>query len=403
VATNRWRGDAPAVKQVVTLTVGSSTAGHTFITVINGKSYTVTANGTDTTAQLAAAVQALLAASTEPEFLEVAWTVSTNVVTGTAQTAGKPFTVATTGSTGTYTLATPTASSGPNHVDVAANWSLGAVPGVGDDVLIDGGSDLLYFGTLAAAAYASWRAKASFAGKIGLPRLNSAGYVEYRPRAWPLATAVPAVIGEGDGSGPVLVNITSGLALDLTVHTTGTRQDPAVPVVNVSGCTSGTLSAASGDVGLAADDDTLTATVTTANLTENVTLTVGQNATVTTLNLDGGTLVGFGTVTTLNQTAGTGTLYKAPTTITSDGGKLYPRFTGTVTTVTARGQGNRATDPDIDFSLDRRPRTLTDHSFTGGARLYDPDKTTVWTNAGTWDAASLAVSDLGRRFTLQRT
>ena len=40
MATNRWLGHAAETAQVTTLTVGSSTNGHTFITTINGKAIT---------------------------------------------------------------------------------------------------------------------------------------------------------------------------------------------------------------------------------------------------------------------------------------------------------------------------------------------------------------------------
>jgi hypothetical protein len=216
-------------------------------------------------------------------------------------------------------------------------------------------------------------------------------------------TAVPIVIGEGDGAGPALVNITSGSALDLTVHMTGTRTDPAVPVVNISGCSSGTINVSSGDVGLAADDDTLTATVTTATINQDATLSVGKGATITTANNDGGTINGYGTVTTLNLTAGTVTLFTAPTTVTADGGRVNVRYTGTTTTMTARGQGNPSSDPVVDCTLDPRDRTFTNSTFTGGAALLDPDKTTIWSNPGTWDEASLKASVLGTRYNLQRT
>src|ERR1700736_2287329 len=116
MATPRWRGDAPAVKQVNTATVGGTAAGGQVYTVtINGKTVSYTAAGGDTNNTIAGALQALLAASTIPEFQEVAWTVATNVITGTSAVAGRPFTN-TSSATGTGTLvrATTTASSGPN-------------------------------------------------------------------------------------------------------------------------------------------------------------------------------------------------------------------------------------------------------------------------------------------------
>jgi hypothetical protein len=403
MAINRWRGDAPAVSQVVTLVVGSTTAGHTFITTMNGKSITYTAGGAETTSTIATAIQELLSASTIPEFQEVTWTVDTATVTGTAATPGVPFTVSKSG-TGTYTLTTVTASSGPNHADLAANWSLGTTPGSTDDVLIDGGPDLLYIGSLAGAAYNSFRVKASFTGAIGLPLRNEAGYIEYRTRVYPINNAVPVTIGEGDGQGPFRVNLTCGTAISLVVHKTGNRQSDSIPVVNVVGSSSGTVTVASGDVGLASDDDNTAITVTTLTVDNDAVVTVGNGATATTVNQTGGQLMAYGTVTTLNIVyPGIATLFGMPTTITADGGTINLRGTGTITTLTARGQGDTQFAPRVNCDDNPRAKTFTNCTFTGGASLNDPDKSVTFTNAGTWDRASLLASDLGSRFTLTRT
>ncbi len=402
MATNRWRGDAANVSQITTLTVGSATNTEMFTTTINTKVITYTAGAAETTSTVATAIQALLAASNIPEFQEITWTVASAVVTGTASTPGVPFAV-TAGGTGTYTAATPTASKGSSDASTLANWSAGTLPAAAEDILIDSGADILYgLGGITPAIYASFKVKASFTGQIGLPYWNPAGYVEYRTRYYPVATTSPIKIGEGDGAGPTRVYISSGLVLDLTVFATGVRQE-SVPVVNVYGCTSGVVSVVSGDVGIAADDDTQTATVTTATVNDGATYTVGTGATTTTLNQDGAVVLSFGTVTTLTQYSGTTTLYAAPTTITADGGKVIGYYTGTTTTATFRGQGNPQTDPVLDFSNDTRARTITNGSFTGGSSLLDPDKTTVWSNAQTWDSASLALSQLGPRFSLTRT
>ena len=409
IATNRWLGNAAPVAQVVTLLVGSNTNTHTFITTINGKSYTVTANGTLTTAELATDIQELLDASTDPRFAEVTWTVDGSTVTGTAKTAGKPFTVSKSG-TGTYTLTTTVASSGPNHVDLTENWSLGATPTTGDDVLIDGGPDLLYgFENVASAVYGSVRVLASFAGRLGLPYRDESGdYVQYRGRALLVGTAVPVTIGEGEGSGPTLCNLTIATAADVTVLKTGSRASADVPAVNVAGCGSGTVSVATGDVGIAADDDTLSATVTTATANEGASLVFGKGSTVTTANIYGASAVGRGTVGTWNLRGGVvddyGTVstavvaYPAP-----DGETIYRRrATGTIATATFRGQPGQVA-PRFDASLDPRAKTITNGEFTGGAVLYDPDGTVVFSNAQTWDRASLRDSEVGPRFTFTRT
>ncbi|HEY1188817.1 MAG TPA: hypothetical protein VGE74_14275, partial [Gemmata sp.] len=304
MATNKWRGDYLARAQVVTLVVGSATSGHTFVTTINGKSVTVTAGTGETTSTVASAIQAALSAADAPEFKEVTWSVDTATVTGTAATAGVPFTVTKSG-TGTYALTTITTSTGPNHADEPHNWSLGALPGAGDDVVVDVPVDLLYgWENLPAAAFNSLRITAAFEANLGLPRRNPGGYAEYRQRFWALDTAVPLEIGAGDGQGPKRCHIQIDTALSAVVHKTGQRQSQNEPVVNFVGASSGTLSVASGDVGLAGDDGALACTVTTAAVDGDATLTVGSGATATTVNQTGGALLGYGAVGTLNTTGG---------------------------------------------------------------------------------------------------
>jgi hypothetical protein len=418
MSVNRWRGDAIPQAQTETFTVGSSTAGQTFGVTINGKTLSYTAVSGDTVATVTNGLQAVLSASSAPaEFQEVTWTSDgVSAVTATAATPGVPFVTATAG-TGTLTKATVTASSGPSHADAAANWTLGALPTTGDDVLIDGGADLLYgLQNLTAAAYNSLRVQASFTGNIGLPvwhnsgggfTSSGSGYYEYRTRQWSLHTAVPVTIGEGSGAGPKLVNLAVATALDLVVLKTGTPTSAggavATPAVNVSGCSSGTLSIAAGSVGIAADDNSLAATVGTASMTGG-TLTVGVGATVTTLNQDAGTVNAYGAVATLTLNSGTYTQYDGSlTTVTANGGTVDYRIGGTITSATFQNQGGSQNTATLECANDPRAKTITAGSFTGGAVLHDPFKTTTWTSAQTWDAPSLAASSLGPKFTLTRT
>lgn len=412
MATNRWLGHAAATYYTVTLTVASTTSGHTFITTINGKSITYTAGAAETTTTIATGIQALLAASVIPEFTEISWTSAAAVVTGTGRIIGRSHTVTKSG-TGTYNLS-ETQATGPSFADNTANWSLGTLPGAGDSVLIDGGPDILYgLNGLSAAAYTIFEVKASFGrGRIGLPYRNtSAGtsnsYVEYRTRYWPMATAVPVEIGEGDGDGPIRVNIDITTAADVTVWKTGQREDPTVPCVNLKGAGSGTVSVIDGDVGLAADDNTAAITVTTGTHGAGI-LTVGPGATVTTLNHRGGEVLNYGATPTVVQRGGTYRLYgTAATAFTMDpepdaATVLEWRAGGTIGTLTARGQPGRQ-PPFIDCSLDPRAKTVTNGTITGGARVNDPDGTVTMSNPLTSDAASLATSDWGQRFTFTRT
>ena len=144
MAYTAWKGGATAVAQVSTITLNNDTDdAETDLTVTltaeNGSTQqeSITPSGTDETV-IAAALQAELAASTQTLFAAVTWTQATNVVTGTAKTAGVPFyfSSAYTGGTGTTTDATGTASAGPNDWNTTGNWTGGAVPSSGDDVTI---------------------------------------------------------------------------------------------------------------------------------------------------------------------------------------------------------------------------------------------------------------------------
>lgn len=87
-----WRGDAPAVAQVVTVTPANVESGDVFSLAMNGKSVSVTA----ATASASAVVDSLAAAitaSSHPEFAEITAIASGGVLTLTANTAGVPFTV----------------------------------------------------------------------------------------------------------------------------------------------------------------------------------------------------------------------------------------------------------------------------------------------------------------------
>jgi roadblock/LC7 domain-containing protein len=95
MSTRGWAGGAAKVAQVSTFTVGGTYAdGQTYSVTINGKvvSYTsVTADSAN--ADAAVGLLAALQASAYPEFLEITWaSVSSLVISGTANTAGKPFT-----------------------------------------------------------------------------------------------------------------------------------------------------------------------------------------------------------------------------------------------------------------------------------------------------------------------
>lgn len=416
MAENFWRGDALAVAQVNTITVGGTpAAGQVYSVTINRKVVSYTAIGGDTNAIIAAALQVALAAATPAEFTEVTWTYAAAgvVVTGTATTAGVPFTN-TSGATGTGTCvtATATANTGPNSVDNAANWSLNAVPVNTDDVIIQGTDSSLLYGLTALSGVTpnSFQVRASFTGRIGLPDNNPAGYVEYRTKTLSIAGNSPVTIGEGEGQGSTLIRLAAGTGSTVVVvESTGAAPNDAAAafMISNSGATN-TLAVLSGNVAVAGSAGE-TATFSTiqvgggsaSNLLPAPVLSVGFGATIgTSLTLNSGSVLNRVTCPQLYQIGGTyiqdaGTL----TNVQCSGGTVVYQSTGTTTLATFRNPG-----ATCDCSQDPRARTFTNCSFTAGAILNDPSKSITFTNAGTWDSASLAASatSIGTNFTLQR-
>jgi hypothetical protein len=179
-------------------------------------------------------------------------------------------------------------------------------------------------------------------------------------------------------------------------------------VVNVSGCRDGALVATGGSIGLAADDDSLSGSIGTMTISGSATMTIGPGGSVSTISQDGGTVESAGAVDGLTINGGsftlTGTLGSVDASPSLSGQvEVLWQTGGTIDSATFTGQGPGQTAPILDCSVDPRAKTLTNATFTGGAQLYDPTKTVTLTNPISMDRASLAASDLGPAFTLQRT
>jgi hypothetical protein len=124
------------------------------------------------------------------EFQELTATAAAGVVTVTTTSAyrGKPFTLTATKSStsGTVTVATPTAATGPNHADNADNWEGGTLPTTGDIMRFDTGNVSVLHGLTYYTdntIECSIEITGDYTGQIGLPQFDAGlGYAEYRPR-----------------------------------------------------------------------------------------------------------------------------------------------------------------------------------------------------------------------------
>lgn len=392
MSTRRWRGDAPRTAQVNTVTVGGTAAnGQIYSVTINGKTVSYTATGGDTNTTIAAALKANLAASLIPEFLEVTWTVLTTVITGTARTAGKPFTN-TSSATGTGTLVTAiaTANSGPNVVSAGANWEGGSVPADGDDVVFDSGSaDVLYDLDQNAVTPASILVDVGYRGRIGLPELNADDsvntYAEYREkylRYGNSGDAQTVTVTIRGGAGRIKLNTGTAQAV-WNVNDSGQPLEADVPAVLLKGThTSNALNVSRGNVGVAtfAGESANLAAVNVGYRTNragdaSVRLGSGVSLANAMIVQTGGTLeINSATSgsATLTQYDGTLTLNAgAQTGLAVRGGQCIFNSSGTLGGATVvSGDGH------LDFSQDLRAKTVTNpiDLFGPDARLSDPNK-----------------------------
>ncbi|HEY2250717.1 MAG TPA: hypothetical protein VGH74_06635 [Planctomycetaceae bacterium] len=390
--TNRWRGDAPSIAQVQTITIGTNDVATTYKVTINGKPVSVPGNAGGANNTAADLANALKTAGVPQEFAEVSWSVATNVVTGTAAKAGKPFTlaVAVSGGSGTISTAVTTSSSGPNDAGIAANWSTGALPATGDDVVFDSGaSDVLYGLDQHAVTPGSMTVSPGFTGKIGLPAVNadnaSATYFEYRPQYLQYGTTgvggtVDVTISGGagrikfdQGTAPAIWNVTNSAQ----------RLEAGIPSVLLKGTNAANaLNVNKGDVGVAFFGGEV-ATLLSLNVGYETNpagdSTVWLGAGVT---LADATLVQTGGNLTVNSaTSGTATITQydgnltlqtgAQTGLAVLGGTCVYNSTGTLGgTPVIGGSGT------LDFSQDLRAKTVTNPINLYGAKskLLDPNK-----------------------------
>ncbi len=388
MSTVIWQGQAPAVAQVNTVTVGGTPAVSQVYTVtINGKAVAYTATAPDTNITIAAALQVLLAASLYPEFLEVTWTVvGTAVITGTAATAGVPFTN-TSGATGTGTFVTAiaTASKGPSDWSTAGDWSTGAVPVSTDSVFLTGRVPIKYgLSAQSAVALTALNIQADFNVDLGLPNVNTAGgsgtYQEYRGTY--LAIQASTInVGAGYGPGASRLRLDIGTATATTVNVYGTSTPAADPNGLPALCLKGSnaanvLNLYPGSVGLAIEPG-LTCQYATLRVgyetsqANDVQLTVGAGATIAVINANGGKALMQQTanLTTFNQWAGDWTLQGSAGitgTTTLLGGTFRLQSTGTLAAVVL----GAAT---LDCSQDMRAKAITAITIAArGFKLLDP-------------------------------
>jgi hypothetical protein len=392
MSTIRWRGDAPAIAQVQTITIATNDVATTYKVTINGKTVSVPGDAGGASNTAADLVAALSGGTVPQEFAEILWSAVANVVTGTAAKPGKPFTLSVnvSGGTGALSTAIVTASSGPHDASVGANWSTGALPATGDDVLFDtGSSDVLYGLDQHAVTPASITVLAGFTGKIGLPAVNAdnaaATYFEYRPQYLQFGSSgaggtINLVIAGGAGR----IKFDQGTAPAIwNVSTPAQRMDAGVPAVLIKGTNAANvLNINQGDVGFAYFGGE-TATLAAMNVgyetnpagDSSVWLGSGTSLANVAIVQTGGSL----TINSATTGTATITVYDGTLTIQSGGQTglsvlggtcIYNSSGALAGTVTVGGSGT------LDFSQDLRMKTVGSAINLYGAKskLLDPNK-----------------------------
>lgn len=321
MTTTYWNPLAQLTAQVVTLTVTAVANSGTLTATLNGKSITYTCTGTDTTSTAAAAWQALLAAASTPaEFGEITWTVSGAIVTATAKVPGTPFYASGWGLTksqaggSTCTLTQTQANSSPSDAFNALNWirnGASALPQNGDDLVVKDSSVPILWNVdqLAAVLLNSYTRYQSFTGSIGLPTLNTLGYIEYRPTYFQLGSnvaALPIVLGIGTtGTGPTRERYNvNAYRTSVNVVASGSATDNYA-VLFLGSHAANTLRVVATSVGVALGAAGETAALQTAQVDGGGTLDFGSGVSFT----------GTGGAGTLTVTAGTSDLFCACTSI----------------------------------------------------------------------------------------
>lgn len=263
-----WVGGAPAVKQLSTGTVAGTPANTETLTVTcNSKAAVLTIPAGQTTSQVAAEVVAMVNANTPtdpapatgytrsvggreiPEFRDFIAEQNGSVVNFYSVNAGTPFTItlSETMAAGTFTLATPTAATGPNHADNAANYRDGVLPANGESFSAEGIVDILYGlgfmvdGSLQCSLYIDL---SLYTGQIGLPAVNAGGgYDEYRDRHLELksenTTEKPIVFyssqGSANSSKPIFIMLGAQHSTLDVIAGRGTPPNPNIEFVRASG------------------------------------------------------------------------------------------------------------------------------------------------------------------------
>lgn len=429
--THYWTGQALDVAQVTTITIdGTWATGDTAYLQIGRKLLQLTVGTDTTTAAIATALKEMVNGDAQtgtgdhtfsatgdqiPEWQEVTATVSGSVVTLTANTAGKPFTVtpgSNTAGTGSLSGAvTATAATGKHFFTDGDNWDLGVAPVSGDSVVFASGDVDCKYGLDHFVTMASFTRRRTYTGNIGLRRVNqdnaAAPYFEYRKRRLRVPPTVPATykcqLGTGAGlasGGFTFLNFLDFDAKVIISDTAPLLSDGTKPIELVSGTGDLDLTVISGHVSIGSygeEESEIKALRVGFDQNQASDATVHVDATfvpTSTITQSGGEIVVESDTTNATTVVHGGTLKLqsgAHAGITLLGGRLIYNSDGDLASVTVHSGAT------ADFSQDLRPKTITGKAILHRGATYDDRFGAVGVPTGGYDLVDCAPNDVTLR------
>lgn len=341
MAIHRWLGQTPAVAQVATVQITGYDVTTTYKLTVGGVVVSTVGTGgsVNTTAT---ALAAAWNASTHAYFTGVTASAATDTVTLTADTAGVPFTAASSvtggaGTIGAYTVTT--ANAGPN-VLAAANIDSAAMPSNGDTLIFENSStDVLWsLDAMTSTTTLTIIIYPTFTGKIGLNKRvfatsasgTNASYPDYREDELTIDGATLIWFPRHNGltnpakSGRILINTKTSAATYLIEDTATAATESNLEPVRIKGSNNASVLTVAGAsvVGVGTNDPNDAAEFATINVSGRAKVNATDQVTCATLVVREGPTVRVG---------------KAPTTI--DGKDAF----STATIITAMASGTITT------------------------------------------------------------
>lgn len=381
---------AAAVNEVETVTLDNGPTGGTFTLTFNAETTAgIAYNASAATVQ--AAIEAL--ATPVPGDVSVIgaaggpWEITfTGAYAGTDVTemtgSGASLTG---GGTQSLTANDTVDATGPNNLADPENYTTNALPVTGDTLIVDdpNAGDILWnLDALSGVVLAKFVVRQSFERKrIGLYDHNGL-YYEYRPVEIEVG-ATSLEIGNGEGSGPILVRINTGAdQTAIEVLNSGRSQDSSLKAVTWKGThASNTAEILGGEFGAAIDQadaaTLLTLRVLASEVAGNPPVVFGgPGLTLGTAEVDGGNVKlnsAIGTALTVNDgqvvLSGSGAVAQ----LNVLGGKAVYNTSGAL-----GGNTIMAGEGILDFSQDMSAKTITNPIEMQGEKcqVNDPNKVT---------------------------